>query len=67
MDRKKSHSKIHFNFIQEIPLKINGTKKSNSNNPLQYYEINPLKINDTKPLQFCERNPFNKDKKIKFQ
>ena len=53
---------LHFNFILEIPLKINDIKKINA---LQFYKRNPFKTEQTKkikngeffakrPLKFCE-------------
>ena len=36
---------IHFNFILEIPLKINDIKKVNT---LQFYKRNPFKTKQTK-------------------
>ena len=47
---------------------MSDTKKSNSDNPLQFYERNPSKNEGhKKPLQFYKRDNFKiKDKKNKF-
>ena len=34
---------INFNFVKEIPLKMNDSKKVNSNNPLKFYKRNLFK------------------------
>ena len=42
-----------------MPFKMNDTKKSNSNNQLQFDNRNPSKNEGhKKPLQFYETNPF---------
>ena len=41
-ETKKQILIFNLNFMKEIPLKINDTKKSNSNNQLQFYEKNPI-------------------------
>ena len=38
---------IDFNFMIEITLKINNTKKSNSNNPIKFYIKNRFKNKTT--------------------
>ena len=45
----KNDTKNHFNFKKETPskYKMKDIKKSNSNNPLQFY-IRTLKMNDIK-------------------
>ena len=39
---------IHFNFILEIPLKINDIQKANT---LQFYKRNPFKTEKTKKIK----------------
>ena len=57
---KMNNTKNLFNFIGEIPSKINDTKKFNSNNPLKFYIGNLYKIGRQKnnPVQLYWTNPF---------
>ena len=34
---------MNLNFMKDIPLKIDDTKKLNSNNPFQFYKRNSFK------------------------
>ena len=51
---KKERNKkiINFNFMKEIRLKMNDTKKSIFNNPLKFYIGHPCKNKPHKKLNF---------------
>ena len=60
-DTKKQTLAIHLNFKKEIYKKIDDTKTSNSNNPLQFYIWNPF--NDSQTASWgrreCPKNFIN--------
>ena len=51
MDEKKINKILilHFNFISEIPLKMNDIKKINA---LQFYKRNPFKTEQTQKIKW---------------